>query len=258
MKYVIINGDDYGYTDEKNEGILKAHSNGILTSTTVMVNMVTENWAKEILKHRKSLGIGLHLNITSGKPVSQPNDVPTLVNKRQDMFRPEVWNKSRWNNFGNQKNVVEVEMEYRNQLKRFNKLFNMKPSHLDSHHFMTSHERIFPILIKLAKENGLPIRLPGWIVGENHYELVLSMVNQSKVKCKTSDYAVYEFFYSRSKPLETFINALKTIKDGITEFMFHPSISGYGKIDLGLLTHKDVKRIVSDDGIKLIDYRNLA
>ncbi|MBM3200567.1 ChbG/HpnK family deacetylase, partial [Candidatus Woesearchaeota archaeon] len=41
MKRLIINGDDYGYNPEKSEGILKAHTEGILTSTTLMVNIVS-------------------------------------------------------------------------------------------------------------------------------------------------------------------------------------------------------------------------
>ena len=35
---VVINGDDYGFTDGITEGIIFCHLNGILSSTTVLVN----------------------------------------------------------------------------------------------------------------------------------------------------------------------------------------------------------------------------
>ena len=264
MKRVIINGDDYGYTPEKNEGILKAHRDGILTSTTVMVNMVSRQAVKNLLKHKRSIGIGLHLNITKGKPISLLNKVPTLFNEKKEMFRPQIWTRKAWNDFGNLKNIAEVELEFNNQLKKFKEKFNIKPSHLDSHHFMTSHKKIFPILLKIAKENKLPIRLPAWIINENKYELETSLGRKAKKQCKTTDHAELEFFCVKKDPIQEFKKAIKNLRGGTTEFMFHPSLlnsdnnnSLYGKIDLDLLTNEEIKRTIEEEGIELISYDEL-
>lgn len=264
MKRVIINGDDYGYTPEKSEGILRAHKEGILTSTTVMVNIVSKLEVKELLKHKRRMGIGLHLNITRGKPVSLPEKVPTLLNEKREMFRPQTWTRKVWNDFGNLKNMAEVELEFNNQLKEFKEKFDIKPSHLDSHHFITSHKKIFPILLKLAKRNNLPIRLPPWIINEEKYKIEPSLMREAKNQCRTTDHAVFEFFCAKKNPLEEFKKSLKNIKKGTTEFMFHPSLfslenkeSMFGKIDLDLLTNKDIKRIIKEEHIELISYKEL-
>ena len=39
MKYLIVNGDDFGAGHGINRGIIEAHRDGILTSTSFMVDM---------------------------------------------------------------------------------------------------------------------------------------------------------------------------------------------------------------------------
>ena len=39
MKYLIVNADDFGASAGINRGILEAHERGVLTSTSLMVNM---------------------------------------------------------------------------------------------------------------------------------------------------------------------------------------------------------------------------
>ena len=38
MKLLAINADDFGFTADVNAGIVEAHRNGVLTSTTLMAN----------------------------------------------------------------------------------------------------------------------------------------------------------------------------------------------------------------------------
>ncbi len=264
MKRLIINGDDYGYTPEKSEGILKTHEEGILTSTTVMINIASQQATNKLLRYKKSLGIGLHLNITRGKPASLPKEVLTLINEHQEMFRPQEWTRKSWNDFGNLKNMAEVELEFNNQLKKFKELLGVKPCHLDSHHFITSHKKIFPIMLRLAKENSLPVRLPAWILGENDYPLEPTLVKKSKEYCKTTDHAVFDFFCVKKNPAKELTRSLKQLKEGTTEMMFHPSMfkhddknSIYGKIDLDLLTNQKIKKVIKEENIQLISYKEL-
>ena len=69
-KYLIVNADDFGLTPSVCEGILDAHEKGIVSSTTSFVN---RKISKTTLKHAKlfkNLGIGIHLNITTGAPLT--------------------------------------------------------------------------------------------------------------------------------------------------------------------------------------------
>ena len=73
MKRLIVNADDFGRSPGINRGILEAHLRGIVTSTTVMVNCPAAALGLErALAEAPDLGIGLHITLTAGRPLSPP------------------------------------------------------------------------------------------------------------------------------------------------------------------------------------------
>ena len=70
IKRLIVNADDYGLSEGVCLRILKAHRDGILTSTTCMMNMENIEKYLEMTKDYPNLGLGVHLNITVGKPLT--------------------------------------------------------------------------------------------------------------------------------------------------------------------------------------------
>lgn len=264
MRRLIVNGDDYGYTPEKCRGILKSHRDGILTSTTVMINAIAAEEVEDILRVRDTLGIGLHLNITFGRPVSPAADVPTLVNEKGVMFRPTVWEREVWDRFGDAKNSEEVALEFRRQLEEFRRLLRIEPSHLDSHHFSASHRKLLPLIRDVAEENGLPVRLPAWIKKENCFEIQPDLADEVRRRCRTTDRAIFDFFCDDADPVKKFKDALRSLPEGTTEIMVHPAFSDpndaknrRGMIDLALLTDEGVGELIIEERIHLIDYRNI-
>ncbi|HJQ14338.1 MAG TPA: ChbG/HpnK family deacetylase, partial [Anaerolineales bacterium] len=80
MKRLIINSDDYGRTPKISRGIREAHLRGVVTSTTCMMNIPTT--AEDIavaLNETPKLGLGVHLVLTMGNPISAPDTVPSLI-----------------------------------------------------------------------------------------------------------------------------------------------------------------------------------
>ena len=71
IKKLIVNADDFGLSEGVCLGILKAHRDGILTSTTCMMNMENIEKYLEMTKAYPNLGLGVHLNITVGKPLTK-------------------------------------------------------------------------------------------------------------------------------------------------------------------------------------------
>ena len=67
---LIVNADDFGLSRGTNYGIFDAHIRGIVTSTTLMVTMQEVDHAIELSKQAPDLRIGLHLNITLGRPLT--------------------------------------------------------------------------------------------------------------------------------------------------------------------------------------------
>src|SRR4030043_336716 len=79
-KMLIVNADDFGMSEEISDGIITAHLEGIVTSTSLMVNMPDAKRAVRLAQQTPSLDVGMHLNMTEGHPVLPPEKVPTLVN----------------------------------------------------------------------------------------------------------------------------------------------------------------------------------
>ena len=70
---IIINADDFGMSAEANKAIVEAFEKNVISSTTLMANMSGFNEACELAHRHRLLGkIGVHLNLTSGYPLSEP------------------------------------------------------------------------------------------------------------------------------------------------------------------------------------------
>src|SRR5262245_54200868 len=68
-RYLIVNADDFGLTDGVSAGILAAHRNGIVTSTTAIVNgQIAAHQVRAAVD--AGIGIGLHVNLTLGRPLT--------------------------------------------------------------------------------------------------------------------------------------------------------------------------------------------
>src|SRR5688572_29609901 len=130
MKQLIVNSDDYGRTPEISRGIREAHLRGVVTSTTCMMNIPTT--ADDIAVARKEtpeLGLGVHLVLTMGNPISAPDTVRSITDENGQFFKyralveqlPRI-------------RTDEVKREWRAQVEAFVKASGRKPTHLDSHH----------------------------------------------------------------------------------------------------------------------------
>jgi predicted glycoside hydrolase/deacetylase ChbG (UPF0249 family) len=85
---LIINGDDFGLCAGVNRGIVHLFEQGALTSATIMVNQPGTEEAVEFASQTPSLGLGVHLNLTTGRPLLPPDRVPTLVDEDGYFFSP--------------------------------------------------------------------------------------------------------------------------------------------------------------------------
>lgn len=66
MIKLIVNADDFGLTEGTNYGIIDGHINGIVNSTTMMMNMPEQSMRYAQQKEYKTLGVGVHLVLTAG------------------------------------------------------------------------------------------------------------------------------------------------------------------------------------------------
>jgi predicted glycoside hydrolase/deacetylase ChbG (UPF0249 family) len=129
VKFVIFNADDFGYGQALNRGIVEAHTKGVVTATTLVVNGAAVDEAARMAKELPGLSVGLHVNFT--------NEAQRLF----DFENPEL-----------------VRAELRRQFERFCELMGREPAHLDSHQHVHRARGRRPIFRELAQEHGLPLR----------------------------------------------------------------------------------------------------
>jgi predicted glycoside hydrolase/deacetylase ChbG (UPF0249 family) len=150
---LIINADDFGLCESVNKGIIETHTKGVLTSTTIMANMPAAQQAVDLAKNLPTLGVGVHLNLTAGKPLCQDNIVKLILDP-QGHFALSP-GKLALASLITGKVRTAIETELASQIQWLIDK-NIKPTHLDSHKHIHSFPTIFPIVCRLAKRFGIP------------------------------------------------------------------------------------------------------
>ena len=117
-KYLIVNADDFGYSYGVNKGIIEAHTKGIVTSTSVMVDAMAAHEAKE-LSAFPELSVGLHFAV---------------------------------------KEIANVEAEFARQVEKFTRILGRAPDHIDSHKRHTTAEGLREVIEVYAREHQVPVR----------------------------------------------------------------------------------------------------
>jgi predicted glycoside hydrolase/deacetylase ChbG (UPF0249 family) len=87
---LILNADDFGLTRGINRAVAELHAAGALTSATLMANGPAFDDAVTVAHAHPGLGVGCHIVLTDGTPVSPPETIPTLLGKDRKNFRPNA------------------------------------------------------------------------------------------------------------------------------------------------------------------------
>ncbi len=157
-KYVILNADDFGFSNKVNAAILKSHLNGALTSASLMVAEYAWQEAVEIARNNPKLGVGLHVVVTNDRTMLPASDIPGLANSKgkfgADPFTTGI-------SYALKRSVhplLEKEMEA--QFRRFGST-GLPWSHADGHQHFHMHPTIWKMFMDLCDGFGVTrVRLP--------------------------------------------------------------------------------------------------
>lgn len=148
-RLLVINADDLGFAPGVNRGILEAHDAGTLSSASLMVNTPAFAEAVALARTRPRLGVGLHLNLVSGRPLT---DAVSLMNARTGEFHPlgELARRA----FTGRVRAEDVRRECDAQLRAMTAA-GVVPTHLDSHRHAHALPGVLPAVAASAYEAGL-------------------------------------------------------------------------------------------------------
>lgn len=145
---LIVNADDFGLTEGVSNGILSAMRAGRVTSTTVMANRPDLARQAAALQKIPGISAGIHLVLSSGKPILPPEQVKTLVD--DSGFMPRNYRTA-----AGRADIAEVELEWQAQIQVALSL-GLHLSHIDSHHHVHLHPPFTEVAVRLATRFGIP------------------------------------------------------------------------------------------------------
>jgi predicted glycoside hydrolase/deacetylase ChbG (UPF0249 family) len=295
MKKLIINADDFGFNREITDGIVECHQNGTVKSTTLMVNMPAADYAASLIPHHRGLSVGIHLNLTLGRPVSPLEQVRSLVNEEGYFHDQSVMFKRA---FRFQLNAKEIERELTAQVERF-LAYGVSPTHADSHHHVADCPQIYPVKARVLKKFGIRrIRTQrGWYhcdrsvggvsallgaVGTNlrraparlYYELLHLHSRACGFSLPDQRFGFQKVVLDRSRQTaghldrEGFETMIRNCPHGVSECVVHPGLLSEDPLDRpeyriqrkaehSLLTHPDCLSICRRHGVILTNFLEL-
>jgi predicted glycoside hydrolase/deacetylase ChbG (UPF0249 family) len=288
MKKLIVNADDFGITKGVTDAIIDCHADGIVTSTTLMSNMPSAEYAASRARAYPKLSVGLHLNLTEGRPLAALSKVDNLVDSQGNFLDSSIQYKSIW--FG-EKTEEQVYSECEAQLLRALD-WGLNISHFDSHHRIQNSPIVRRTIIKLHKLYGIAASRTQkglyWTYSgaKFHFKLKKTLLNLRKLRrgyirmlnhlimrkngLLTPDRIISPNYLIPClfDPKEQFIQCLKSLPDGICELALHPGYYDekstdspvYNKVrkfDAQIARDENVRNCIKEYDISLISYKDL-
>ena len=264
MRKLVVNADDFGFTRDVNRGIVEAHRNGILTSTTLMATGAAFDDAVGLARENPALDIGVHLVL-----VGEPPFPLTMAQLMRAVLRGHI----------------RVYDELRTQVRRVIDA-GLEPTHLDTHKHTHLLPPVLDAVARLSEEYKIPwVRRPfdlpltlrtrpgiGWAKRVTSQALGVVRGRFARVLvrhgCRSTDHFAGFQITGRYNAAEL-AHLIRALPEGSTEFMCHPGICGdelrvartrlkdSRERELRALTSPEVRTALSESGVQLVTYRGL-
>lgn len=257
LKKVLFRADDLGYSEAVNYGIEKSVKDGLIQSVGVMVNMASTEHGVKLIKN-EGIAFGQHTNICVGKPLSNPKQIPSLVDKNGNFKSSKMYREATSDFVVFEEVMIEIDAQY----KRFVELFGRKPDYFEGH--AVASPNYLKALEQFAKENRLKYSgLPNGQEPNSLSENAFIDVNGSKV------YLWMESMQTDYDPYHTFNKMVEHLhEDGIDMMIFHPGyLDAYilnnssllipRTAEVVFLTDVEIRKKIEQLGIKQMNYKEV-
>lgn len=148
MKKLLLRADDLGFSEAVNYGILRTVRHGLIRNAGIMVNMETTQHAADLFQDLPCC-LGLHCNISVGRPLCSPDLVPSLVGPTGEFHTSRNYRSATVELASTEDLTRELTAQY----QRFVQLFRRKPAYFEAH--AVASKNLSLALEQVAAENGL-------------------------------------------------------------------------------------------------------
>jgi hopanoid biosynthesis associated protein HpnK len=157
-KTVTFSADDFGLTESVNEGVERAHRDGILQAASLMVGAPAAAEAVRIARANPSLRVGLHLVVIEGPAVLSPEVIPDLVDAAGQFPSNQLTLGLKY--FFHPGIRRQLRAEIRAQYAAF-AATGLTLDHANAHKHMHLHPTVGAMMLGVGREFGLRrIRIP--------------------------------------------------------------------------------------------------
>ncbi len=246
MSRLIVTGDDYGLDPVVNEGIVRAHTEGVLSAASLMVTGRGFDDAVRRAKETPSLRVGLHLVLFEGIPALPPSEIPALAGPDGKFGSAVFATGTKY--FFSSAARSQLRREIRAQFEKF-AATGLRLDHVNGHNHFHIHPAVLDALIEIASDYGRPaIRIP-WeplrkslAAGPGHLvEKILSALlivpwakrltgrfRRSGIPAADEVFGVYE----SGRVTESYLlGVISRLGPGVTEIYTHPAAGRCPEID---------------------------
>lgn len=260
-RLLIINADDFGRCHASNEATLRTLTQGVVTSTSLMVPCPWALHAMHLLSDHPEIPFGVHLTVICETPyyrwgpLTSREKVPSLIDETGFFYnyerRPEFLAKAK---------LSELEVEFRAQIEAVLHT-KLVPDHLDWHCLHHGGRGdIFELTVRLAKEYGLALRVSDRPLIEDLQQQGLPTNDHALLNSYEFDPASKSAYYTR---------ALRELPVGLNEWGVHPGLGTpelqalepeswqVRQTDFDFLMSEQARQIIEREGIVLLSYQPL-
>ena len=215
---VIVNADDFGYSESINYAILKAFDMNIISTTTLICNMPGFTAACEVAHSRDLIEkIGIHFNLSEGQPLTEP------IKGHKNFYKDGQMYKSFKGHFINKNESFAVLLELQSQIDRC-RTMGINPTHCDTHHHLHHSWGIGKLVKHIALKNGIPsVRLRfNWGAMSYKRRLFSGLYN---LRLKVASLAKTNYFCEIRS-----VTPKLLMKNAVVEVMVHPVLDSSGNL----------------------------
>ncbi len=277
MQKIIVTADDYGMCDVVDKAIDEGIESGFITTTNVMVNMETLHNAADLRQRFPHISVGVHWNVTTGKPVSDVNEIRSLVDENGSFWSITEF-KQRFSK--GMISSAELEKELDAQYTLFEKMCG-KADYWNTHENSSLHIKAFTVFKKVAKKHGITAtrtfkrvyydKLNLAFKRELREFLVRNFFNvwftQIKRIFKMPVARVVSFDQISKTDGDVLLNAIKKDGRNYIEIVFHPSVSSehkfFGNIsdervkEYKFVSSEEIVKKYKSNGIEFVNFSEL-
>lgn len=253
---LLIQCDDYGITKGQAAGAIEGIKNGVIKNTGFFVNMP---WSEEVFKmiqpYLSDIAFGLDLNLSTGSPVSNSKDIPSLVQTNSEFLTSSMHRQlDKENNDNCHVNYKDAYKELKAQIEKYIDLVGKKPDYLHAHAYIG--ESITNASIDLSKEYNIPYSMQ-LIKEENMFTPEMSWYMEMETR-NQKDIDVIDYIVNDKLDILDKDMVFLVTHGGYVDAELY-KLSSFNDIrakDLEMLTSNIVIEWIEDNNIELITYNS--